>query len=225
MPQSPVVIAIDGPAGAGKSTSARAVARALGFTYLDTGAMYRALTLKALRQKVDLTDERSLVALARATSIDVGTAEDGRMDVLLDGDSAAEEIRSPEVTNNTFYIARIAGVREVMVARQRQIAREKNVVVEGRDIGTVVFPHATKKFYLDADFTERARRRTAELKGAGAAIDENAVAVELKERDTKDITRSIGPLKKADDAVVIDSTRLSIPQVVDVILKALSDDR
>ena len=225
MPQSPVVIAIDGPAGAGKSTIARAVARALGFTYLDTGAMYRALTLKALRQKVDLTDERSLVALARATSIDVGTAEDGRMDVLLDGDSAAEEIRSPEVTNNTFYIARIAGVREVMVARQRQIAREKNVVVEGRDIGTVVFPHATKKFYLDADFTERARRRVAELKGAGAAIDENAVAVELKERDTKDITRSIGPLKKADDAVVIDSTRLSIPQVVDVILKALSDDR
>jgi len=219
--QTPVIITIDGPAGAGKSTVAKELARRLGFAYLDTGAMYRALTLKAMRQNVNLKEESQLIVLARKTSIDIGMDDKRALKVLLDGIDVTEAIRSLQVTNNTAYIAKVPGVRAVMVKRQRQIAQERNVVVEGRDIGTVVFPKATKKFYLDADFNERTQRRRDELKSKGEDVDEALLKRELKERDTKDITRPIGPLKKADDAILIDTTRMTIEEVVARIIKII----
>jgi len=212
-----IVVTLDGPAGAGKSTIAKALAKRLGFSYLDTGAMYRALTLKAMRCQVNLEDENALVGLAQQTKIDLtGNAQTG-LKIILDGQDVSEEIRTVAVTNNTFYIARAPKIRAIMVEWQRQVGANNNVVVEGRDIGTVVFPRARFKFYLDADFSERARRRIQEMRDKGKAIDEEQMKADLQERDTKDFTRSVGPLKKADDAVVIDSTNLSIEQVVEKI--------
>ena len=219
---SPVVIAIDGPAGAGKSTVAKELAKRLGFAYLDTGAMYRALTLKALKEKINLEDEAVLINLAQHTMIDIEMTKEHALKVTLDGLDVTEAIRTLEVTNNTFYVARVAGVREFMVKRQREIGQKRSVVVEGRDIGTVVFPNATKKFFLDADFKERAKRRTEELKAKGKDVDGKAIAEDLKERDTKDTTRRVGPLKKAADAVVIDSTYLSIEDVIAQIISSLT---
>ncbi len=209
-----VVITIDGPAGAGKSTIARQLARRLKFSYLDTGAMYRALTLKALKQKVPLTEEAALVSLARQTKIDLQTDEKQMSKVFLDGCDVTTDIRSIEVTNNTFYIARVGGVREIMVEWQRAIGQKSNIVVEGRDAGTVIFPKATKKFYLDANLEERARRRIKELRLQGKEIDGKLIKLDLRERDIKDLTRKVGPLKKAKDAIVVDTTDLSIDEVV-----------
>lgn len=217
--QTPAVITIDGPAGAGKSTVAKALAQQLDFSYLDTGAMYRALTLKALRASVPLEDEEALVVLAGKTTIDLKGNPAAGLKVFLDGEDVSEAIRSTEVTNNTFYIARAPKVREIMVQWQRAIGRRSNVVVEGRDIGTVVFPRATHKFYLDADFNERSRRRAQELRDKGQGVDETQLRTDLQERDQKDFSRKVGPLKKADDAVVIDSTHLTVPQVVSRIIE------
>ncbi|MCX5680885.1 MAG: (d)CMP kinase [Candidatus Omnitrophica bacterium] len=219
----PIVIAIDGPAGAGKSTVAKEVARRLGFMYLDTGAMYRSLTLKALRHHVDLTHEDQLVELARSTTIDLQIDKEHALKVFLDGADVTEEIRTAEVTNSTFYIARLGRVREVMVERQRAIGNAANVVAVGRDIGTVVFPHAYKKFYLDANFEERVNRRFKEMKGKGVSAESQDVHNDLQERDTKDFTRKVGPLKKADDAIVIDSTHMSIPEVVQKVIEAVNE--
>ncbi len=216
--KNPIIIAIDGPAGAGKSTIAKEVAKRLGYMYLDTGAMYRSLTLKALRQHIDLNDEEKLAALARATTIDLKIGQDHTLKVLLDGNDVTEEIRTAEVTNSTFYIARLGKVREVMVERQRAIGQTANIVAEGRDIGTVVFPNAFKKFYLDADFEERTKRRFLEMKNKGVEVVSHDVQKDLEERDTKDFTRKVGPLKKADDAIVIDSTHMPIPEVVQTVI-------
>lgn len=210
------VITIDGPAGAGKSTVAKRLAEKLKLAYLDTGAMYRALTLKAIRQNVALEDEGALVRLAHETTIDLEN-EASKAVVLLDGEDVSEAIRTVEVTNKTFYVARAPRVREVMVEWQRAIGKRKDVVVEGRDVGTVVFPQATRKFYLDADVTERCRRRIEELRAKGNDVDADKLITELKERDHQDKSRSVGPLKKAEDAVFIDSTHLSIDEVVEEI--------
>jgi len=219
--KGPVIIALDGPAGAGKSTVAKEVAKRLGFVYLDTGAMYRSLTLKALRLGIDVADEARLIDLARKTTIDLKVNEQHVLKVLLDGDDVTEEIRTPEVTNQTFYIARVGGVREIMVDRQRAIGQKVDIVAEGRDIGTVVFPRAYRKFYLDADFEERAKRRYKEMAGKGVSIESANVQKDLQERDAKDFTRTVGPLKKADDAIVIDSTHMSIEDVVQAIVNSI----
>jgi len=219
-----VVITIDGPAGAGKSTVAKALAQRLSYSYLDTGAMYRALTLKALQKKIDLENESALIRLAQETKIDLVDDPRAGLTVMLDGRNVSEQIRSQEVTNNTFYIARVPGVREVMVGWQREIGARRNIVVEGRDVGTVVFPQATKKFYLDANPEERALRRIKELRGRGKKVDDQELKRDLQERDQKDFTRSVGALKKADDAVLIDSTRLSINQVVDEMMRHIQSD-
>lgn len=213
-----IVIAIDGPAGAGKSTVAKILAKRLCISYLDTGAMYRALTLKALREKVNLEDGFKLAELAKATKIEFRHSALG-LRILLDGDDVSEEIRTIEVTNNTFYIARAPEVRAIMVILQRQLGEKQSVVAEGRDIGTVVFPRATKKFYLDADFEERAQRRIKELQAKGKVVDEQQLQDELNDRDQKDFTRKVGPLKKADDAIVIDSTGLTAEQTAEKILQ------
>ena len=213
-----VVITIDGPAGAGKSTAAKELAQRLGFSYLDTGSMYRALTLKALRQKVNLSDEQALVNLARKTTIDLKTDKNCRLRVFLDGRDVTKAIRSLKVTNHTFFAARAPAVRRILVSWQRRIGRKNNSVVEGRDAGTVIFPRAARKFYLDADFKERARRRISELKAQGKKVQEAALKKELQDRDRKDLTRLVGPLKKADGAIVIDSTHLSAEEVVEKML-------
>ncbi|OGX06045.1 MAG: cytidylate kinase [Omnitrophica WOR_2 bacterium GWA2_47_8] len=218
------VITIDGPAGAGKSTVAKALAKRLNYAYLDTGAMYRALTLKALRQKVKLDDESALVQLAAKTAIDLQT-QDGKLKVFLDGEDVSEEIRSLEVTNNTFYIARAPKIREIMVNWQRIIGEKSNVVVEGRDTGTVVFPKAPHKFYLDANFEERVERRVKELRQAGKDVEAEKLKKELAERDNKDLTRTVGPLKKADDAIFIDSTSSTVEEVAEKILKYINVSR
>ena len=215
-------ITIDGPAGAGKSTVAKELARRLGVFYLDTGAMYRALTLKAIRSGMNLEDSSGLIDLARATKIRLENHHSGTK-VLLDGEDVSDAIRSPEVTNKTFYIARIGGVREVMVGMQREIGARESIVIEGRDGGTVVFPSASHKFYLDADFDVRAERRIKELRGKGKPIDAVSIKTELKDRDHKDFTRPIGPLKVASDAVVIDTTLLTVSTTVDEILKHIKN--
>ena len=212
------IITIDGPAGAGKSTVAKTIAQRLNLAYLDTGAMYRALTLKAMQSNVNLESEEDLVAMARTTCIDLEN-NNGKVSIVLDGNDVSEEIRTVEVTNNTFYVAQKPHVREVMVEWQREMGSKKGVVVEGRDVGTVVFPQASHKFYLDANIEERSRRRIEELRAKGNDIDADKLTLELKERDNKDLTRTVGPLKKADDAVFIDSTHLSIDEVIEEMLK------
>jgi cytidylate kinase len=211
------VIAIDGPAGSGKSTVARLVAQRLGFLYIDTGAMYRALTLKALRTKADLNDEEKLGMLAASTDIKL-KQESGSLKVYLDGEDVTSGIRTPEVTNNVKYIARAKPVRTHMVAVQRRLGKEGGTVMEGRDIATVVLPDADRKFYIDAAFEVRAQRRYKELKEGGAAVTEEDVRKDLKIRDDSDINRPIGPLRKAADSIIVDTTGLTIEGVVDKVL-------
>jgi len=217
-----LVVTLDGPAGAGKSTVAKLLARKLGITYLDTGAMYRALTLKGLRLKMDLSDEEALSILARNTKIDFKTMPDGSLNITLDGEDVSAAIRSLEVTNNTYYAARTPGVRTLMVGWQRAIGTSQSIVTDGRDQGTVVFKDARYKFYLDADLEERVQRRYKELIAAAKEVNLDQLRVEIKERDHKDFSRAVGPLKKAHDAVTIDTTGLTIEGTVSKIMKLIN---
>jgi CMP/dCMP kinase len=219
------IVTVDGPAGAGKSTVAKMLAKKLGVAFLDTGAMYRALTVKALRRKVDFNDEEALVKLAHDTKIDLVNEAGKPLKVLLDGEDVSEAIRSVDVTNNTFYVARTPGVRHVMVEWQRALGRKQPMVGDGRDLGTVVYPDATYKFYLDADVNVRCQRRIDELKAKGETVDEEALRKDLADRDQKDFTRKVGPLKKADDAVVIDSTGMTIDEVVDAMARHIQNKK
>jgi len=214
-----LIIAIDGPAGSGKSTVAKEVAKRLGLLYVDTGAMYRALTLKAIEEGLDLKNESVLIDLARRTRIEFGTDSESELFVLLDGRIVTEEIRRSEVTNAVKYIARIPDVRKEMVRLQREIISCGDAVLEGRDIGTVVCPNADKKFYLDARLNERVKRRFRELKQKGYDVVLEDVKRDVEIRDYTDKNRDVGPLKIAKDAVVIDTTDLSIEEVADLILK------
>ena len=212
-----LVIAIDGPAGSGKSTVSKLVAKSLNIVYIDTGAMYRALTLKAMRQKLDLSDESALAKLSKSTSIDL-QEEAGALKVILDGEDVAGLIRTPELTNNVKYIARVPAVRGEMVKLQRSIGERHGAALEGRDIGTVVFPDADYKFYLDADPDERAKRRYKELAVGGRSVEFEEIKKDVIARDESDMTRSVGALKRASDAITIDTTKLSIDEVVAKIL-------
>jgi len=209
-----MIIAIDGPAGAGKSTVARILAKKLGFLYIDTGAMYRALTLKTIEQKIPLSDIPAIIELARDSVIDLVNDELAALKVYLDGKDVSSAIREPRITRFVSDIAKIREVREVMLGLQRKLGRSKDSVLDGRDIGTVVFPDADKKFYLDAKSAERAKRRYKELVGLGQGITLGDVESDLSNRDKIDSTRECAPLKKAEDAVYIDTTDMSIEEVV-----------
>ncbi|NOX97422.1 MAG: (d)CMP kinase [Nitrospirae bacterium] len=213
-----LIIAIDGPAGSGKSTVAKLVAERLGYLYIDTGAMYRGITYKALREGLDLEDEKALVKLAGNTSLALKKSNDN-LEVYVDDRKVTEEIRAPQVTNSVSYLARLPGVRERMVKLQREMGRGGGVVLEGRDIGTVVFPTADYKFYLDASLEERSRRRFRELIAKGYKVNLKEVEKEVKIRDREDRSRKVGPLKVAGGAIVIDSTGMSIEEEVEAVLK------
>lgn len=213
-----MIIAVDGPAGAGKSTVARIIAQRLGFIYIDTGAMYRALTLKALEEEVSTNDSVLLIEMAHSTAIDLVNGEDGTLRIFLDGRDVSGPIREPRVTRFVSDVAKIKGVREVMVDLQRKLGRLRDCVLDGRDIGTVVFPGADRKFYIDADFKERSRRRYKELKEMGQAVTEKDVDNDLSNRDNIDSTRETAPLKKAQDAIYIDTTNLSIEEAANKVL-------
>lgn len=215
-----IVIAIDGPAGAGKSTVAKAVASRLSFIYIDTGAMYRAVALWAARAGVAESDVHKLEQLAREASV---TFEAGTQRVFLNGEDVTAAIRTPEVSALASRVSAIPGVRRALVEKQRELAGETSVVMEGRDIGTVVFPDANIKVFLDAPSDVRAGRRTRELTEKGEAVDSAVTAQELAERDQRDRTRSEAPLVQAPDAVYIDSASLTVPEVVETILKVVRD--
>jgi cytidylate kinase len=206
-----LVVAIDGPSGAGKSTAGRALARKLGYVFLDTGAMYRALALAALRAGVPLDAEGDLAALAARTRIELeGSSEM----VTLDGEDVTGDIRTREVSAAASRVSRHPQVRRLMVARQQELGRPGGVVLDGRDVGTVVFPDADLKFYLDADARRRAERRHAELAAAGVHSDVDAIEREIRARDHADSTRSDSPLTRAPDALYLDTTVLGPEEVV-----------
>ena len=207
-----MIIAIDGPSGAGKSTLAKRLAKELGFVYLDTGAIYRALALKVLRQGVDLADDTRLAELVGSTQIDL-QERDGRLEVLLDGMDVAPEIRTPEVSQMASKVSALKIVRERLLDLQRDMARRASVVAEGRDIGTVVFPDAEVKIFLYASAEERARRRCAELRAAGRTADLAETLREMAERDKRDSERDLAPLRMADDALRIDSSTVGADEL------------
>lgn len=212
-----MIIAIDGPSGAGKSTLAQRLARELGFIYLDTGAMYRALALKLLRQAVDLADDARVNEVVRETAIDL-RENGGRLEVLLDGRDVAAEIRTPEVSQMASKSSALKVVRARLLELQREMGRRGSVVAEGRDIGTVVFPEAEVKVFLDASTRERARRRYQELLAAGRSVDLAETFREMEERDKRDSEREIAPLRQAVDAVRVDSSSVDAERVALMVL-------
>jgi len=213
-----ILIAIDGPSGAGKGTIARAVAARLGFRHIDTGAMYRAVAWMALHDGVDPADESLVASIAERASIDL---DDGR--VLIDGHDVSRAIRTPEIDRASTTVARHPAVRRTLVARQRTYGDTGGVVMEGRDIGTVVFPKADVKIYLDASPEERARRRAADPAHTSKGTQLSEVATALAERDRNDATRAVSPLAIAPDAVVIDTTDLPVEHVIEKVLAVVRE--
>ena len=213
-----VVVAIDGPAGAGKSTVARIVAEKLAYVYINSGAMYRAVALWALRSKIQLTDHLKLEQLAEQARIEF---QPGSTRVYLNGEDITAALGDPSISDAASIVSAIPGVRRALVAEQRHIAEGASVVMEGRDIGTVVFPDAAVKIFLDADVQVRAERRGKELEARGQAADLSEIAAQIAERDRRDSTRSEAPMTQAPDAVYVDSSGLDAGEVADEILRVV----
>lgn len=213
-----VVVAIDGPAGAGKSTVAHTVAKKLGYVYINSGAMYRAVALWALRLSIDLNDHLKLVGLAEEARIEF---QPGSTRVSLNGEDVTEAISDPAVSEAASVVSAIPGVRRALVAEQRRIAQGTSVVMEGRDIGTVVFPDAAVKIFLDAQVQVRAERRSKELETRGVAADVTEIAAQIAERDKRDATRTEAPMVQAPDAVYVDSSGLDADEVGEAILRVV----
>ena len=217
-----IQIAIDGPAGAGKSTIAKIVAEKLGYTYIDTGAMYRALTLKALNEHIDLENAKSVTNLLAQTTIELKPSEQGQL-VFLDGQDVSKAIRSTEVTGSVSKVACHATMREIMVERQREMSELGGVVMDGRDIATAVLPKAELKIYMSATVEERARRRFEDNKQRGIESSIKKLQEEIALRDKMDSEREASPLVQAPDAIFLDTTDLTITQAADAILQLASE--
>ena len=212
-----LIIAIDGPVGSGKSSAARRVAELLGYTYLDSGAMYRALALKAIRQGIPFDAAEKLETLASKTRIDLLAGENGQR-VMLDGADVTAEIRSPAASLSASKIAVLPGVRRHLVAEQRRAGASGGVVMEGRDIGTAVFPDAGLKIYLDASVEVRAERRLQEYVAKGETMDRAQMVAQVRERDARDQERAASPLVRATDAVLVDNTAMDVEETARLIV-------
>lgn len=220
-----MIITIDGPAGTGKSSVSQLVARRLGYAFLDTGAMYRAIGLEALRRQANLEDARELTFVARHVKIEFDWSKQPP-GVILNGEPVGPLLRSGEATKAASYVAVIPAIREILVEQQRKIGLTRgNLVTEGRDQGSVVFPDAPFKFYLDATPEERARRRAAQLRARGEIVDVKEILDGIKARDHRDASRTVGPLSIPRDAIVIDTTALTQEQVVDRIVDVVKRGR
>jgi cytidylate kinase len=215
-----MVIAIDGPAGSGKSTTAKNVAEKLGFIHINTGAMYRGIALKCIQEDVNIEDTSQLNYLLTHTKLEF--ASEGELTLFMDGVDISAEITSVQVTDFVSQVSAISEVREKLVQYQRKMAEGLNVVLEGRDIGTVVFPNADHKFFLVADIHERVMRRKKEMEAKGEVVSLEELTSEMEERDRKDSTRKHSPLKKAEDAVEIDTTGISIEEQVNRIVEIVN---
>lgn len=209
-------VAIDGPAGAGKSTIAKLVAKKKGYIYVDTGAMYRGLAIHFLKKKADPEDRQAVAEACRDAEVTIGY-EDGVQQIYLNGENVTGMLRTEEVGNMASKTSAIPEVREKLLELQRSLAREKDVIMDGRDIGTNILPNADVKIYLTASVETRARRRYDELKEKGTDCSLDEIARDIRERDERDMTREIAPLKKAEDAILVDSSDMTIHQVVDEI--------
>lgn len=216
-------IAIDGPAGAGKSTLAKELSRKLGYIYIDTGAMYRSLTWKALQKNINLEDAQALFNLAQNTKIHFRNDSDNQR-VICDDMDISEEIRSPQVSGAVSKVASYQEVRKIMVNQQQEMGRSVSVVMDGRDIGECVLPDAEYKFFLTANREERARRRTEELKVQGYSVNPELIEKDMLQRDKDDMKRDMGALKILDDSIVIDTSNLTVDQVLEKILSIIQED-
>ena len=217
-----MIIAIDGPAGSGKSTVAKLVAKQLNFRYIDTGAMYRAVAWTAQKKGMSLVDEPAMAEIAESLNIEFVFGSEEQM-VLVDGENVTTLLKNETVGRGAAAVAAQKFVRELLVARQREIGETNNVVMDGRDIGTVVFPQAEKKFFFVADAEERGRRRYEELKSKNPELDLKTIVEEIRQRDYEDRNRKFSPLVKADDALEVDTTRLSIKEVTDHVFKNINN--
>jgi cytidylate kinase len=213
-----IIITLDGPAGSGKSTVARELARALGYAYLDTGAMYRAVTLAVLRKKIDCTNASRVIETLPDLTIDI-RYDGGIQKTLLNGEDVSEAIRTPDVSRNVSAIAAIPEVRQHLVAQQQRMGRDGGYVVDGRDAGTVIFPNAAMKFFLTASVKERARRRQLELAAQQTSLTLEQMIDEIERRDRLDSSRDVSPLRKAPDAIEIDNTSLTVNDQVEWIVE------
>lgn len=216
-------IAVDGPSGAGKSTMAKKLARALGFLYVDTGAIYRTLGLFALRQGISPEDEAAVAQLLPMVSIRLDYGEDWVQKMYLNGEDVTDAIRTPEVSTAASQISAIPGVRDFLMDMQRDLAKQGNVIMDGRDIGTVVLPDADVKIFLTASAEDRARRRFEELAARGSGTDYETVLADIRERDHRDSTRSAAPLRQAEDALLVDTTGNSMEESFEVLLQTVRE--
>lgn len=218
-----IIITIDGPSGAGKSTVAEIVAERLGLIYMDTGAMYRAVALLVTRSRVNLDNEVELERLLRASTIAIHTNSENNTKVVLNGEDVSDQIRTPDISRLSSYLATKTWVRSILKLLQQDMGADGNIVAEGRDMGTCVFPNADFKFYLDASVDERARRRWLQLNAVGSQSTLHDIKYEIEQRDMQDMKRSESPLHPALNAVIIDTTKRSAEEVVEMILSEVNN--